>query len=45
MTEDMVAYINRRTKRSLTPFFDEYLHHAALPVLELKFDEAAHTVA
>ncbi|MGH9408010.1 MAG: M1 family metallopeptidase [Vicinamibacterales bacterium] len=45
MTEDMVAYINRRTKRNLTPFFDEYLRHAALPVLELKFDAAAHTVA
>ena len=25
---------------NLTPFFDEYLRHAELPVLELKFDAA-----
>ena len=24
---------------NLTPFFDEYLRHAAMPVLELKFDK------
>ena len=29
----------------LTAFFDEYLRHAALPVLELKFDRAKGMVA
>jgi hypothetical protein len=28
----------------LTPFFDEYLRHAALPVLELRFAPEEHTV-
>jgi aminopeptidase N len=45
MTEDMVAFFNRKTGMNLTPIFDEYLRHAALPVLELKFDDAAGTVA
>ncbi|MGA2196121.1 MAG: M1 family metallopeptidase [Bryobacteraceae bacterium] len=44
MTEDMVAYFNQKTGMNLTPIFDQYLRHAALPVLELKFDEAAGTV-
>ena len=39
MTEDIVAFFNRRTGRNLTPIFDQYLRHAALPALELKFDE------
>jgi len=38
MTEDMVAYFNRESGRNLTPVFDQYLRHPALPVLELKFD-------
>jgi aminopeptidase N len=45
MTEDVVAYFNRKTGRNLTPVFDQYLRHAAIPVLELKFDEARHTVS
>jgi aminopeptidase N len=45
MTEDMVAYFNQKTGMNLTPIFDEYLRHAALPVLELKFDDAAGTVS
>ena len=45
MTEDVVAWWNKRTGMDLTPFFDEYLRHAALPVLELKFDRAKGTVA
>ena len=45
MTEDVVAWWNQRTGMNLTPFFDEYLRHAAIPVLELKFDPQAHTVA
>jgi hypothetical protein len=30
---------------NLTPVFDQYLRHTAIPTLELKFDEAAGTVA
>ena len=37
MTEDIVAFFNSRTGRNLTPIFDQYLRHTALPVLELKF--------
>jgi aminopeptidase N len=39
MTEDVVEYFNRETGKSLTPIFNQYLRHAAIPVLELKFDE------
>jgi aminopeptidase N len=45
MTEDVVAWWNARTGMNLTPFFDEYLRHAAIPVLELKFDRAKGSVA
>jgi aminopeptidase N len=45
MTEDIVAWFNRETKMDLTPIFDQYLRHTAIPVLELKFDDAAGTVA
>ena len=45
MTEDVVAWWNQRTGMNLTPFFNEYLRHAALPMLELKFDRAKGTVA
>jgi aminopeptidase N len=45
MTEDVVTWWNKRTGMNLTPFFNEYLRHAALPVLELKFDRAQGTVA
>ncbi len=45
MTEDVVAWWNERTGMNLTPFFDEYLRHAAIPVLELRFDRAKGTVA
>jgi aminopeptidase N len=37
MTEDVVAWFNHQTGRNLTPIFDQYLRHAALPTLELKF--------
>ena len=40
MTEDVVAFFNEQTGRNLTPIFDQYLRHAALPTLELKFDDA-----
>lgn len=37
MTEDVVAFFNTRLKRDLTPVFDQYLRHTALPTLELDF--------
>jgi aminopeptidase N len=40
MTEDMVAFFNQETGRDLTPIFDQYLRHTAIPTLELKFDDA-----
>jgi aminopeptidase N len=45
MTEDVVRWWNERTRMNLTPFFDEYLRHAAIPVLELGFDPAHQTVS
>ena len=45
MTEDVVEYFNRETGKDLTPMFDQYLRHAAIPVLELKFDEAKGMVS
>jgi aminopeptidase N len=45
MTEDVVQYFNRESGKDLTPIFDQYLRHAAIPVLELKFDEAKGTVS
>ena len=45
MTEDIVAWFNQRMKMNLTPVFDQYLRHTAIPVLELKFDEQAGTVS
>jgi aminopeptidase N len=45
MTEDVVRYFNQQTGMDLTPIFDQYLRHAALPTLELKFEPAAGTVS
>ena len=45
LTEDVVAYFNKETGTDLTAIFDQYLRRTALPFLELKFDEAAGTVA
>ena len=45
MTEDVVAYFNQQMRMDLTPIFNQYLRHRAIPALELKFDEAASTVA
>jgi aminopeptidase N len=44
MTEDIVQYFNQQTGMDLTPVFDQYLRHTAIPTLELKFDDAAGTV-
>jgi aminopeptidase N len=38
MTEDVAKWWNERTGMNLTPFFDEYLRHAAIPALLLHFD-------
>ncbi|RRA47862.1 M1 family metallopeptidase [Acidipila sp. EB88] len=40
MTEDVVAYFNQHAAQDLTPEFNQYLRHTALPVLELRFDPA-----
>jgi aminopeptidase N len=45
MTEEMVAFINQKTGMNLTPLFDQYLRHTALPTLELKFDETPGSVS
>jgi aminopeptidase N len=39
MTEDVVRFFNAKTGLNLTPVFDQYLRHTALPVLELKFQD------
>jgi aminopeptidase N len=39
MTEDVVAYFNQKTGMNLTPIFDQYLRHTALPMLELDFSQ------
>jgi aminopeptidase N len=41
LTEDVVAFFNRRTGRTLTPVFNQYLRRTDLPVLELTFDEGS----
>ncbi len=45
MTEDVVQYFNQHTGMNLTPVFDQYLRHTALPALELKWNDADGTVA
>jgi aminopeptidase N len=45
MTEDVVRYFNQQTGMNLTPLFDQYLRHTALPALELKWNDPEGTVA
>jgi len=45
MTEDVVRFFNEKTGMDLTPLFDQYLRQAAIPTLELKFDEEDHSVS
>ena len=40
MTEDVVAWFNQHTGMNLTPIFDQYLRHVAIPRLELLFGES-----
>jgi aminopeptidase N len=44
MTEDIVRFFNKKTRKDLTPIFDQYLRRTALPTLELTFDESNGTV-
>jgi aminopeptidase N len=45
MTEDVVMYFNEHTGMNLTPVFNQYLRHTAIPTLELKFDDGVKTVS
>jgi aminopeptidase N len=45
MTEDIVTWFNQKTRMNLTPVFNQYLRHTAIPALELKFDEASGSVS
>jgi aminopeptidase N len=45
MTEQVVTFFNRGTGTDLTPIFNQYLRHAAIPILELKFDESQGEVS
>jgi aminopeptidase N len=45
MTEDLVEFVNTRLGRNLTPIFDQYLRRAALPTLQLAFNDKEGTVA
>ncbi|MEP7375902.1 MAG: M1 family metallopeptidase [Chitinophagaceae bacterium] len=38
-SEDIVDYINKALGKNLTSFFDQYLRHAAIPELQLKFTQ------
>ena len=44
MTEDIVRFFNAKLGQNLTPVFDQYLRRAALPTLELAFNQAEKTV-
>ena len=45
MTEDVVRFFNTHTGMDLTPEFNQYLRHTAIPKLELRFDPKAHKVS
>ena len=45
LTEDVVAFVNARLGADMTAIFDQYLRRAALPVLQLVFDEQAATIS
>jgi aminopeptidase N len=44
-TADVVRFFNEETGRDLTPVFDQYLRHAALPVLEVRFAEGGGSLS
>jgi aminopeptidase N len=41
MTEDFETFFNHGIGRNLTPVYEQYLRHTALPVLELKFADGS----
>jgi aminopeptidase N len=41
MTEDFEQFFNRGIGRNLTPVYEQYLRHTALPILELKFADGS----
>ncbi|HEX4951314.1 MAG TPA: M1 family metallopeptidase [Blastocatellia bacterium] len=41
MNDDVVRFYNQQSGQNLTPLFDQYLRHSALPVLELKFADGS----
>jgi aminopeptidase N len=45
MTEDIVAFFNQKSGRDMTPIFNQYLRHTAIPTLELKFNAGEGTVS
>jgi aminopeptidase N len=45
LTEDLVQFVNARLGRNLTAIFDQYLRRAAIPTLELDFDDDPGSVA
>jgi aminopeptidase N len=45
MTEDVAAWFSRETGMNLTPVFNQYLRHTAIPKLELKFDKSGTEVS
>jgi aminopeptidase N len=44
-TADVVRFFNKQAGRDLTPIFEQYLRHTAIPVLELKFPEGGGSVS
>jgi aminopeptidase N len=38
-TTDVINYFNQQLGRDLRPIFEQYLYHAALPILELEFED------
>ncbi len=43
-TNDIVGYINEKTERDYTWFFDQYLNYTTLPTLEIKLTEKTQSL-
>lgn len=44
MTEDVISHFNQKTGMNLTPIFNQYLRHTAIPRLEVKFNETDDSI-
>lgn len=44
-TEQIVGYLNQQSGRDLTKLFDQYLRHANIPTLEIRFDRDGRALA